>query len=103
MELYTDTQECKELTSKCSKSLLVCSVLIADEFDDLFASGFVTKCFRNSYYKHFCVCTDICWFTSMPVSFFVHLSAYFHFVVSISHVNIIMKYKMTENFGIAIL
>ena len=41
--------------------------------------------FQIVIYEHFCVCMDICWFTCMPVSFFflfVHLSAYFHFVVS---------------------
>ena len=36
--------------------------------------------FQIVIYEHFCVCMDICW--CMPVSIFVRLSAYFHFVVS---------------------
>ena len=34
--------------------------------------------FQIVIYEHFCVCMDIWWFTCMPVSFFVHLSAYFY-------------------------
>ena len=45
--------------------------------------------FQIVIYEHFCVCMDIWWFTCMPLSFFVHLSAYFYFVVSTQHVNII--------------
>ena len=47
--------------------------------------------FQIVIYENFCGCMDIWWFTCMPLSFFVHLSAYFYFVVSTQHVNIIMK------------
>ena len=53
--------------------------------------------FQIVIYEHFCVCIDAWWFTCMPLSFFVHLSAYFSFVVSTQHVNIIMKYKTDPN------
>ena len=33
-------------------------------------------------YEHFCACVDKCWFSCMPDSIFLRLSAYFHFVVS---------------------
>ena len=46
--------------------------------------------FQVVIYEHFCVCMDKWLFTCMPLSFFVHVSAYFYFVVSTQHVNFIM-------------
>ena len=85
MELYTDVKKCEVVNGALSPCMF-CSLLSADEFADEFTNEFVRNLSPNSFqiviYEHFCVCVDICWFTCMPVSIFIRVSAYFQFVVS---------------------
>ena len=90
MELYTDTENCKAVNdalSPCNYFVLFCLLM---NLQMNFLLNLSPNSFQIVIYEHFCVCMDIWWFTCMPVSFFVHLSGYFYFVVSTQHVNIIM-------------
>ena len=80
MTLHTDIQNCEAVNGVLSPCIF-CSLLpddeFVDEFANEFASEFVTIFFQIVIYEHFCVCVGICWFTCMPVSIFVRLSAVF--------------------------
>ena len=98
MELYNDTENCEAVNgalSPCIFFVLFC--LLMNSLVDLQVNLLInllvnlsSNSFKIVIHEHFCVCMDIWWFTCMPVSFYVHLSAYFYFVVSKQHVNIIM-------------
>ena len=90
MELYTDTENCEAVNdalSPCIFFVLFC--LLMNLLMNLLVN-LSPNSFQIVIYEHFCVCMDIWWFTCMPLSFFVHLSGYFYFLVSTQHVNIIM-------------
>ena len=86
MELYTDTEDCEAVNGALSPCIsFVLFYLLMNLLINLLVN-LSPNSFKTVIYEHFCVCMDIWWFTCMPVSFFVHLPAYFYFVVSTQHV-----------------
>ena len=94
LHVYHDTENCEAVNGALSPCILFVLVCLLMNFLVNLLMNLLVNLSPNSFqiviYEHFCVCMDIWWFTCMPVSFFVYLSAYFYFVVSTQHVNIIM-------------
>ena len=92
MELYNDTENWEAVNGALSPCILFALFYLLMNLLVNLLMNLLVNLSSNSFqiviYEHFCVWMDIWWFTCMPVSFFVHLSAYVCFVVS-THITLL--------------